>query len=96
MAYYVVEYVFTSDKRHLKVRSPHREYLARLQQEGRLVLSGPWTSDTGGLLVFQAGDEAEVREIVKHDPYTDADVISQVRIMQWNPVLGFAADHLQD
>jgi uncharacterized protein len=95
MAYYAVEYVFTSDKRHLEVRATHREYLTGLQKEGKLALSGPLTSDTGGLLVFRADNEGEVREIVEHDPYTKADVISQVRIVEWSPVLGFLAEHLK-
>lgn len=96
MAYYAVEYVFTSDQRHLEVRSTHRAYLAGLQEQGRLALSGPWTDDTGGLLVFRVADEAAARKLVEHDPYSRADVISQVRITQWNPVLGYLTEHLQD
>ncbi len=94
MAYYIVEYVFTVDKRHLEVRPTHREYLAGLQQEGRLALCGPWTDDTGGLLVFRADHAAEVREMVDRDPYAEAEVLSNVRITQWSPVLGFLAEHL--
>ena len=95
MAYYVAEYVFTTDKRHLEVRPTHREYLARLQKEGRLALCGPWTSDIGGLLVFRADHEAEAREMVEQDPYSKAAVLSDIRITQWNPVLGDLAEHLQ-
>ncbi|TWF73307.1 hypothetical protein FHX73_16458 [Kitasatospora viridis] len=34
MAYYVVEYTFTADRRHLPVRPTHREYLAGLADRG--------------------------------------------------------------
>ncbi|MGA5817652.1 YciI family protein [Kitasatospora sp. NPDC094028] len=95
MAYYAVEYVFTTDKRHLAIRPEHREYLTRLQKDGKLVLSGPLTSDTGGLLVFRAEDEAEVRALVDGDPYGGAGVLGEVRIAQWNPVLGYLAEHLE-
>ncbi|MCC9310341.1 YciI family protein [Kitasatospora sp. RB6PN24] len=94
MAYYAVEYVFSPDKRHLRVRPTHREYLAGLAEAGRIVLCGPLTSDTGGLLIFRAEDEAEVRTMVDHDPYTTAGVLSRVRIEQWSPVLGYLAPRL--
>ncbi|GAA1971375.1 YciI family protein [Catenulispora subtropica] len=51
-------------------------------------------SDTGGLLIFHTQDEAEVWELVDRDPYSAADVLSRVRIHEWNPVLGYLTDHL--
>ncbi|MFI6151475.1 YciI family protein [Kitasatospora sp. NPDC051170] len=94
MAYYAVEYVFTSDGRHREVRPAHRDYLTSLQKEGKLVLSGPLTSDTGGLLIFRAEDEAAVRALVDADPYAEQGVLTETRIVQWNPLLGYLAEHL--
>jgi uncharacterized protein YciI len=89
MARFAVELVFTADtEARLAVRPKHREYLAALQEKGQLLASGPWASDTGALLVYEAADEAELREILEHDPYTEADVVSRVRINEWTPVLG--------
>lgn len=94
MAYYVVEYSFTADRRHLGARTEHRAYLAGLVKEGRLALAGSLDSDTGGLLVYRAGTEAEVRELVAHDPFSLANALSQVRIRPWNPILGYLVDAL--
>ncbi|WP_369182778.1 YciI family protein [Streptomyces sp. Y1] len=94
MAYYAVEYVFTTDKRHLEIRPRHRAYLTELQKNGKLVLSGPLTSDTGGLLIFRAADEPEVQQLVAGDPYSAAGVLGEVRIAQWNPILGYLADYI--
>ncbi len=89
MARFVVELVFAADtEARLAVRPAHREYLASLQEKGHLLASGPWTSDTGALLIYEAANEAELREILEHDPYTEADVVSRMRITEWNPVLG--------
>ncbi|MFJ9690777.1 YciI family protein [Kitasatospora sp. NPDC101183] len=95
MAYYAVEYLFTPDKRHHEVRPAHREYLTDLQKAGSLVLSGPLTSDTGGLLIFQAADEAEIRELLAADPYAHAQVLADTRVQEWNPLLGYLAEHLK-
>jgi uncharacterized protein YciI len=89
MARFAVELIFTSDtEARLAVRPKHREYLASLQEQGHLLASGPWTSDTGALIIYEAEDEPALREILEHDPYTEADVVSRVRITEWNPVLG--------
>jgi uncharacterized protein len=96
MAYFAVELVFVADtERRLAVRPLHRDYLGTLEEKGKLVLSGPWTSDTGALLVYRVADEAEVRDLVEHDPYSEAEVISQVRITEWNPLRGILAPHLE-
>lgn len=91
MAYFAVELVFTADvETRGQVRPAHREYLKGLLEKGTLLVSGPWTSDTGALLVYRTADEAELREILEHDPYSLAGdaVIAQMRITEWNPVMG--------
>ncbi|MEV7597187.1 YciI family protein [Kitasatospora sp. NPDC089797] len=96
MAHYLVEYVFTPDKRHLPVRPAHRDYLTDLQNTGRLVLSGPLGDDTGGLLVLRADSETEVRQLLEADPYHRAEALDEVRIRQWTPLFGYLAEHLED
>lgn len=94
MAYYAVEYTFTADRRHLQVRPTHREYLADLAERGSIALCGPLVSDTGGLLIFRAGSEAEVRELVDDDPYMREGVLDGVRVEEWDPVIGSLIGHL--
>ncbi|AHI01969.1 YciI family protein [Kutzneria viridogrisea] len=89
MPRYAVEYTYVEDvpKRHA-VRPRHRDYLAGLAAEGVLLLAGPWAADDGALLAFEAADEAALRGYLDADPYKAAEVISETRITEWNPLLG--------
>ncbi|GAA1953054.1 hypothetical protein GCM10009738_28260 [Kitasatospora viridis] len=60
------------------------------------MLCGPLVRDTGGLLIFRAGSEAEVRGLVDGDPYAREGVLEHVRIEHWDPVLGSLVGHLGD
>lgn len=46
----------------------HGRYLQEQMTKGRLQLAGPFLDDSGGMIVYNARDEAEVRAIVEHDP----------------------------
>lgn len=76
----------TEAERRLAVRPAHRTYLAELYERGELVTAGPWTDDSGALLIYDAADEAAVREILAKDPYTAADIYELVDIREWNQV----------
>lgn len=70
----------------LAARPAHREYLAGLLANGKLVASGPWVDDTGALIIYEAADEPEVREIIANDPYTQAKVATSSVLKEWNRV----------
>jgi uncharacterized protein YciI len=46
----------------------HGRYLQEQMTKGALQLAGPFLDDSGGLVLYNAGDEAEVRAIAEHDP----------------------------
>ncbi len=46
----------------------HGRYLQEQMKKGALQLAGPFLDDSGGLIVYNARDDAEVRAIVEHDP----------------------------
>jgi len=46
----------------------HGRYLQEQMTKGALQLAGPFLDDSGGLILYNARDEAEVRAIAKHDP----------------------------
>jgi uncharacterized protein len=48
--------------------SDHGRYLNEQFAKGSLQFAGPFLDDTGGLIVYNAADEAEVRAIAEHDP----------------------------
>ncbi|MFD9705049.1 YciI family protein [Lentzea sp. NPDC059081] len=88
MARFAVELVFGPDnEKRLAVRPAHREYLASLVEKGVLLVSGPYADDTGALIIYEAADEAAVKEIIAADPYTPAGVV-EWRIREWNVLMG--------
>jgi uncharacterized protein YciI len=46
----------------------HGRYLQEQMTKGALQLAGRFLDDSGGLILYNARDEAEVRAIVEHDP----------------------------
>jgi uncharacterized protein YciI len=84
---HVLELAFDDDERRLAARSAHRERLARLHAEGRLLIAGPWEDDSGALLVFRA-DEDGMREILAADPYYATPGVTVVSCRCWRPIVG--------
>ena len=74
------------------LRPAHREYLATLHADGRLVACGPFTDGTGALYIYETGSLAEAEEILADDPYHIGGVFAGCRLSEWeiikaNPVL---------
>lgn len=82
-----VELAFNASEERLAARPAHRDLLARLHTEGRLVAAGPWADDTGALLVFSV-DRAELDRILDSDPYYRTPGVQVVAIHEWTPVVG--------
>jgi hypothetical protein len=83
----VLELSFTDDPARLAARPAHREHLARLHTDGRLVAAGPWADDSGALLLFDA-DEPMVREILAADPYYRTPGVTVAGLRHWQPLVG--------
>ena len=54
---------------NLQVVQEHVEHLRTLDQEGRLVLCGPFADYPGGMVVFRADSEDEALRIAESDPF---------------------------
>ena len=88
MALFAVTLTFSDDtERRLEVRPKHREYLGTLLENGKLHESGPFTDDSGALLIYDAVDIAEVQELLSADPYIPAGIIAGATIKEWNIVM---------
>ena len=46
----------------------HGRYLQEQITKGALQLAGPFLDDSGGLILYNAKDEAQVRAVAEHDP----------------------------
>ena len=84
---FIVELAFTASAERLVARPAHREFLARLHQEGRLVAAGPWANDTGALLIFDVKRE-DLDRILDSDPYYRVAGVEIVRVCEWMLVVG--------
>jgi uncharacterized protein YciI len=85
-AMYAVQLAFSGDPApRLALRPGHRSRLAELAADGKLLAAGPWSDDSGALLVFVVESREALDEIMAADPYYRApDVTRDVR--EWNPV----------
>lgn len=82
----IIEY--TSDRdRIAAVRPIHRQYLAQLKDQGKLVASGPFTDDSGALIIHEASDRQEVEQLLRQDPFCRQGVFRSWQLRPWNPVL---------
>jgi uncharacterized protein len=88
MARFLVLTTFTSAEKRLAHRTEHRAYLHQLVDEGKLLMAGPFVDESGGLIVFEAVDEAEVAGMMDQDPFSINDVFATVDIKPWTLVAG--------
>ncbi len=58
----IIEYLQDKAKIAL-VRPVHRQYLADLKAKGQLAASGPFTDDSGALIVYEAASRAEAEAL---------------------------------
>lgn len=86
----VVELAFDATPDRMSARPAHRALLEKLHAEGSLHGAGPWSDDSGALLVF-TGDRHEVDRIMASDPYYSTPGVTVVALREWLPIAGAAA-----
>jgi len=78
---------YTSDASVIAgARPAHRVYLSGLQEQGKLVISGPFADDRGGLLVYEADTSEQVESMIAQDPFATSGVFVSWEIRPWNVV----------
>jgi len=82
----IIEYTADRD-RIAAVRPVHRQYLAQLKDQGKLVASGPFTDDSGALIIYEANDRQEAEQLLQRDPFCRQGVFRSWQLRPWNPVL---------
>ncbi|WP_461170486.1 YciI family protein [Arthrobacter sp. Z1-15] len=94
MSIFAVEYVYDADSAPLRDehRPTHREWLAGLVEQGRLLASGPFTDGAGALLIFTAEDDVDLSNLLMQDPFAAVGAISGMKTTEWTPVIGAFAD----
>jgi uncharacterized protein YciI len=82
----IIEYL--QDKAKIAdIRPVHRQYLASLKDQGRLAASGPFTDDSGALIIYEAGSKEEAEGFLRADPFCKNGIFLKWHIRPWNPVI---------
>jgi hypothetical protein len=82
----IIEYSQDRDKVQA-VRPVHRQYLTSLKESGRLVASGPFTDDSGALIIYEASSKEEAERLLQGDPFHANGIFLRWQLRPWNPVL---------
>ena len=69
-----------------EVRPTHRQYLSQLKEAGKLWASGPFTDDSGALIIYEAESEEEAWRLIEQDPFHEAGVFQEIQLKPWNQV----------
>lgn len=56
-----------------------------LHAAGRLLMAGPYSDETGALLIFDVTAE-EFAAVIEDDPYYRAPGVTIVRQQEWQPI----------
>jgi len=78
---FVVVHHFQKENITPEMMTPHVAYLKALFDDGKLLMTGPFTDEKrGGMFVLDVKDEQELRDLVNNDPAIIAGLaISEVR-----------------
>ncbi len=83
---YAVLLAFSEDPARLDHRPAHREQLAALVEEGRLLAAGPFADESGALLVFLVESRDELDAIMAADAYYTAPGVTVAGVHEWSLV----------
>ena len=86
MKFAVIADYDAADPQLAVVRPVHREYLTKLRDAGKLVISGPLTDTGGALIVLETASKEEADAIVAADPFVKSGVFKSWVIRPWNPI----------
>ena len=82
----IIEYL--QDKTKIaEVRPVHRQYLAQLKADGQLAASGPFTDDSGALIIYEAASKDDAEKLLRADPFHANGIFLRWQIRPWNPVI---------
>ncbi|MET7671942.1 YciI family protein [Micromonospora luteifusca] len=84
---FILELSFGDEPDRLAARPAHRERLQALHQEGRLTMAGPFSDDSGALLIFDVPDVEAFTAIVAEDPYYRTPGVTIVSQREWSPIV---------
>lgn len=88
---FAVLYEYINDPDEVATHRPeHREFLGALEEQGKLIGSGPFTDDVGGALIIirlpEPATSADAAALLDADPFNQRGLIAHRTVRAWNPV----------
>ena len=87
MAHFLLEYRYVDQVARMAARDEHLAYMRRLNAAGSVLLAGPFTDDTGAIVVYTVPDRAAAQDLVDGDPYTVAGATTGHTLREWQVVV---------
>ena len=82
----IIEYI--QDKAKIaEVRPAHRQYLTGLIKQGQLAATGPFTDDSGALIIYEAATKEDAENLLKADPFNKQGIFVSYQLRPWNTVM---------
>jgi uncharacterized protein YciI len=89
VAKFIVEFRYNVDRGGRQAYHPaHASYLHSLAERGVLLLAGPLVDENAGLLLYEVEDREELERVLDSEPYVQAGVVAERRILEWQPGKG--------
>lgn len=82
----IIEYLQDKSKVD-EIRPTHRQYLRSLKEKGQIAATGPFTDDSGALIIYEAPTKEDAEALLKGDPFNQAGIFVKYVIRPWNPVM---------
>lgn len=84
---WIIELAFTDESERLSARAAHRQRLTALHRAGVVGMAGPFTDDTGAMIIVDVPDRRTLDELIADDPYFATPGVNVRHIRQWQPFL---------
>jgi len=85
MPYYAAILHMLDKEKNLQVRPRHIEYLDMLDQNGKIFARGPFSDDSGGLVVYIADSYEEALKLAENDPHVVCES-RRLELKEWKVV----------
>lgn len=69
MKYFAVFLPMLDEQKSKDYREEHLSFLEHLRDKDTIIMNGRFTDGSGRLVIYKGGDQEEVKELVKQDPY---------------------------
>ncbi|MFC7532275.1 YciI family protein [Actinoplanes sp. GCM10030250] len=83
---WIVELTFTGGPERLAARPAHRDRLVALHRDGTVLMAGPYTDDTGALIILDVPGRAAADAVLAADPYFTTPGVSVTDVREWTPL----------